>query len=418
MFNELKTRNILKILFILGAVSLACRLAFTALATGFSTTPQSDSIDYLGYAHALVNGEGFVFKGLYAARPPAYPAFIAAVFWLFGDSIATLKVIQCGVGALITMLIYGLAVRMYDHRTAVVAGALSCIYYGLLEQPAQILSETLFTFLFAFSILLLLEKDVSYGKLLCSGMLLGLATLTRTITLVLPFFVIPWFWVGIPGIRALKISMVFLGGFILIIMPWTIRNYIVYHVPVPVNVQGGVDFWRSNSPLSNGQWTNATLETIERQNLSVTVRDKRYFNAGLAYLVSLRPGQLLHLWLSKIGSLLYPFLPGYDITYMLLLPFAGYGFIRVLRYLRKPRSVVVPLLLFYLFITSVYYGAPRFRGPLSPFLVVLAADGLRFLYVSHRHVFYQSVGVWAMLNLIILVWQEPLRLFLRNFRVS
>jgi hypothetical protein len=83
------------------------------------------------------------------------------------------------------------------------------------------------------------------APLAAAGVLLGLVTLVRPVTLPLPLFVLPALalqhrgtWLG-----ALRATAVFTLGMAAVILPWTARNYAVSGRLVPVNLQAGIVFW-------------------------------------------------------------------------------------------------------------------------------------------------------------------------------
>jgi hypothetical protein len=85
---------------------------------------------------------------------------------------------------------------------------------------------------------------VGYGDLRYyagSGLLLGLATLTRGTTQYYPLFFLAILAVLAPRTRAtLRKSLVFLLCFVSVILPWSVRNYVVLGDVIPVATAGSV----------------------------------------------------------------------------------------------------------------------------------------------------------------------------------
>ena len=99
--------------------------------------------------------------------------------------------------------------------------------------------------------------------MLISGCLFGISTLIRPLTLILPFplLIISWFMYRNDGKSFLIQNTFFVLGFLVVITPWTLRNYEISGRFIPVNAQSGIAFWSSSAvPLSLESnvyhWTN------------------------------------------------------------------------------------------------------------------------------------------------------------------
>jgi len=83
------------------------------------------------------------------------------------------------------------------------------------------------------------------GRMILTGSLLGLVTLVRPVTLLLPAFALVALLVRLRGALrpALRAALLLSLGMAAAILPWTARNYSVSGRFVPVNLQAGVVFW-------------------------------------------------------------------------------------------------------------------------------------------------------------------------------
>jgi hypothetical protein len=83
------------------------------------------------------------------------------------------------------------------------------------------------------------------GRLFAAGLLVGLVTLVRPVTLLLPGFVLLALVLRRRGaVRpAARGALAFGLGMAVVVLPWTARNYAVSGRFVPVNLQAGVVFW-------------------------------------------------------------------------------------------------------------------------------------------------------------------------------
>jgi len=201
--------------------------------------PGSDAKNYITLAeHLLSEHEFSVYSGetgyREAARTPGYPLFIAFSYLLSGKWDWLIIVMQCLLDALISLMIFSIGiVLLHSVNAALFAGLLYSVHPHQALYTSQILSETLFTFLITICLTFLIAFLLKKKKILIiiSGLLLGIATLTRPISI---YFFIPIILIIIIALRtriksALYSVLFFLMAFFLALSPWYVRNYITYH---------------------------------------------------------------------------------------------------------------------------------------------------------------------------------------------
>jgi 4-amino-4-deoxy-L-arabinose transferase-like glycosyltransferase len=369
----------------------------------------NDERVYNRLARVLLEQHTFICNGEDSNRPPLYPAFIATMYACTGSSLYAVIFMQCILGALTCLCIAGAAGKITgSHRWAWAGGWLSAGYYGLIHMPASLLTETLVTFWLALGIWLVIDNPRSLFKNLLAGMVFGLAALTRGNFLILPVLAIGWYvWRRVKLGHSLVAGMLFMAGCFLIIAPWTARNYSVHRSFVPVNIQTGIVFWGAHNPLARGGWADPatvsddmarTLRSYAR--LPLPERDRQYVREGLHYLQELSGAEKLRLAGLKIYWLLFPSITVYDVTFVMLAPFMLAGFVRH----ASGGNVLCSVLAAGVLTTLIFYGSPRFRGPLSPALIVFAVLGLRWYFsrlTSHTRA-AGICGAWTALNAAVL----------------
>ena len=118
------------------------------------------------------------------------------------------------------------------------------------------MSETLFTFfalLFLYLFVRWTDEGLTWGKALGAGMILGYAALIRP--LALEFFPFAALWLLIrlrPRWRnALTKSALVLAGMLILILPYTLRNYVAYERVSLIDTANGFTLW--NNHLRPGQ---------------------------------------------------------------------------------------------------------------------------------------------------------------------
>ncbi|HYV34497.1 MAG TPA: glycosyltransferase family 39 protein [Gemmataceae bacterium] len=212
-----------------------------------------DEQDYNSLAKNLVeHGEFSYFPGtLTSIRPPLYPLLVAGVYTLFGlENFQAVRLIQAVMSLLNVVVLYGLGKEIASRRTALWLAGLFCFYPSFLGFNNLLLTETLFTLLlctFCYLIILACKRQ-AMRYLLVAGVVLGLATLTRSILWMFPpvlalFLLICW--QGSWPRRFVAVLAVVLP-FALTMTPWAWRNTVLHKTFVPVDTMGGLNFMTGN----------------------------------------------------------------------------------------------------------------------------------------------------------------------------
>jgi hypothetical protein len=190
-------------------------------------------------------GEGLMGNGTlaYADRPqvfsadrlPGYPAFLAALLWLFGGSLLAVVIIQVLVDSLSCVLIYKLGGMLWEGN-GLLSGILASINLGMITYSQFILSDSLFLFVFALFLVGLVRtlREPSWKLSALLGAALGVAAMIRPVITFLPLCLVP-FLAGalmmkhregfLPAAgKALMVGIVF----VVWVAPWMTRHYSHY----------------------------------------------------------------------------------------------------------------------------------------------------------------------------------------------
>jgi len=211
-------------------VAVLMRSRFIAAGPPTFVTPDSD--DYLWPGYALASGLGFDPE---LRRTPLYPVFIAAVL-AAGGNLATLAVVQHGLGVVTAALTYAMGRAAFGpvvgRAAGLLAGLMSALSGALIVYEHYLMSEALFTLVLTLALLLLVValRRPTTRWLLLAGAGVALAGLTRPIgQAIVPLAL------GLPVLLALPVWRVGLvraatvaAGFALVFAPWTVRNLAVH----------------------------------------------------------------------------------------------------------------------------------------------------------------------------------------------
>ncbi len=267
---------------LLVAGALALRVAFLLIA-GPHAALTGDELAYHQIAGNVAAGRGlyqtnnpfFPGQTLYAWQPPLYPLLLGMLYAVFGSSVVLGKAFGILAGTALVYLTYDLARRAFAESTervvaeriGLAAGWLIAAYPGLLTSAHLLLSETLFTALlvgsFDFAARALSSKEESESRrwAAAAAVFWGLATLTRGITLYFTPVFAAWFgwcvWkregehIGLRRPRLWRAVLAAASYGILawaLLVPYALRNWMVFGEFVPLETKGGVNLWLGNSP--------------------------------------------------------------------------------------------------------------------------------------------------------------------------
>ena len=221
-----------------------------AYFTGYQEIPaQGDVVTYDEYALAILNKADWLtnpdFPGHY--RPPVYPMFLAIIYSIFGvENLFAIYFFQAIISTLTVYYIFKLSSSIFDEKKSFLSLFWAGFYIFYLWYARMIMRETLIIFLIIFSfyhLWIFLKnkekkhylKSINLWKFMIAFTIL-LHTDPRYLFYI-PFISILFviykknIWIGIKQYSGV------LGILILLLVPWSIRNYIAYDGFVLINTR-------------------------------------------------------------------------------------------------------------------------------------------------------------------------------------
>lgn len=233
---------------IIVVVGLVLRLAAVAVITA-NHPPIDDEWAYRAAPRfALLFTKWF--PNTLECRAPGYPLFLRGL-GLLGVDHGGMLVMQALLGSATLALMMVLARRWMGPAVALTAGLILALHPTLLMYTILFMSETLFLFLLLAFFLLFTWPGASRRLTVLAGVLLGLTVLTRST--LLPFVGALVVWMVVAGgywtraearVRALYLVLAMVGT----IVPWTLRNAIVYRELIPIDCYTMNSLWEGNNP--------------------------------------------------------------------------------------------------------------------------------------------------------------------------
>jgi 4-amino-4-deoxy-L-arabinose transferase-like glycosyltransferase len=351
-------------------------------------------------------------------RPPLYPAFLALVYTISGlpHRFAAARLAQAVLGALLAPMTYILGRRYgLGEREARGASLAVATYPILLAYPLALATENLFFPLVLASVLLLLRADERNRARdwFIAGLLLGLATLTRSV--IFAFGLLAAGWAGFSGHGwrvGLRNGLLVLTGALLLILPWAARNTRLHGQLTFVESSLGYQMYLGYHPKSTGTF-NAEIATDLLSILDDAERNEQGLRA-VADFVRADPMRVPYLMVRKLGyfwglekrALIYFYsngffgpLPAWVLIFALLLVSVPLALITLPAVLglvfdrwRRPVALLTLLLVSYILPHILIIAEDRFHLALIPFLAILAARGVSIL--SHQTTDMKKAEKW------------------------
>ena len=397
-------------------LALGVRLGYVAATPEYVLV--HDALDYDTHAQSIALGEGFAeSRGQPTAfRPPGYPYLLGGVYALAGvetaseqERVEVARLLGAVIGTVLVALIGLVAGRLWGRRVALAALALGAVYLPLVLVGGAVMSEPLFAVFMVAAIAAALAHRRSSHRLrfaVLAGVLAGLSILTRANALVLLAPLAFAVWDGRPRFawRSLLPPAVLVAVALATVSPWTVRNAVVFDTFLPVSTQFGSAIagtyndaarldeenpasWRSLRRVPDYQEIWARLGTIPepvlekqfREAATEYVREHPGYVAMVAWWTSRRMLDLGGLDWSRHTASTISVTPGWAnagvVCFWLFALLAVLGACT-----RRARQAplwlwAIPLLM-YLSVVFLVVETPRYRTPLDPFVVLLAALGV------------------------------------------
>jgi len=232
-----------------------------------------DAKEYIDIAQNLVAGNGFSIDGVEptARRSPGYPFFLAILIAVFGAVPHVLYVAQAIINILTIYLVFltlkYTEVKRHYRLLAILIFSISTSFVYINVLYAEILTMLVVALTLFISLNPYLRSRNGVQTILI-GFLIGTLLYLRPTFLYLPVFLL----IGVVILRIVSRMpihsyLIAAGLAILMLAPWTIRNYIVFHKFIPLVLAGGSELWGANFEIADRVvWNSVSdIQKYEKQ---------------------------------------------------------------------------------------------------------------------------------------------------------
>ena len=395
------------------AAALASLALVSAFTVAFLIWPvqrfvdnRPDPYNYAAIASQMLR-EGFAAHGLTKREASLYPVTIATIYRFSGESPRVIVFGQCLLFAATCFLAFDLGRRLYGRRTGIIAGLFIALNPLPLRYVGDLHVETMLTFLVTLNVWTMVRffERRTVTNAVWVGVVAGLAGLTKGVALIAPFlFGLFWVWKGItarlrgaPSPASWTAIAVMALATVLVIAPWTIRNYRVTggrFVPLAPGFNDaflrGYVFSRLDyallrrSPYVEAEnecnaWLTSICARAGAQFGRDEVRDEQIFASEARRLIREEPAETLRK--TTVGLFTFWYQMTSRVTSLVAAAVAAAAWLLAFAGVRRARSDGAPVWLLLMPILSmnviiaVLCSLGRYSMPIVPCLMVLAALG-------------------------------------------
>ena len=376
---------------------LAAGTLFRLAVVLFVNAPQvSDARDYDQQAHTLALTGTFQDNGAITAyRPIGYVAFLAGLYKIFGHTFLLPQLANIILDVLTLFLLWNLFSKWKNEKTALATCTVLAFYLPEVYSTQYLLSEQLFVFFWMLSIYLFDLFRETRGPAFLSGLSFGLAALVRPV--VLAWAVIP---VASAALQRRRVRLLlFLLAALLVILPWSYRNYKTFGVWT-LSTNSGINFWMGANPQATGYYHLPDSLPFDFNNQGEMERTA--WKLGWDY-VKNHPFEYLRLGLIKVG-VVFGFDYGYILSGLTVKPPYGQLIWAILG------QAMWWILLFWGTVKAIFVLINSKKraggGNLLPVWTLFYWAAIHFFFVGTDRYHHPLVPFFAFLA-VLLVWEKP-----------
>lgn len=347
---------------------------------------------------------------------PGYEFFLAGIYKTFGHHIEIVWMLQAtflAASVWLTFIISRLVFKQHWHPLiGIAAAALVALSPDLILASSMLLTETLAIFLMLLTVYVIFRRfnNLSYSNTILSAFLLGLAFFVRTPLGIVLIIVAVFDILN----KRYKHALLFVFVFLLVLTPWTVRNYRLYHVFIPANLAAGYDLLAGNHEEATGELIEMPKHISEKYiDLNKVDADRAMMKDTAIYILS-HPLQFAKLtllrtsmyfsfsrptgwWfhLTKVEQVTTALVSG---LYSVILFTLGLSGIILSRKIKSKHIALVRALLFSMPLAIIFIIVEtRYRYPVYPFLAIFAGYAIYMLYrekfLTHKKVFVAITAI-------------------------
>ncbi|MFS0838715.1 ArnT family glycosyltransferase [Paenibacillus sp. 1P03SA] len=324
---------------------------------------------------------------------PGFPLLLSAVYAMFGADPLGFQLTQVAFSVLTVWVVYRIARKYLSETFSLIGAACMAVYPSFIYANGLLLTEATFTLLLASFLLVLLEglQSGRRSTLTAAGVLLGMSVLVRPTPAVLVLPLAVYFARKLPSRKLIVQALMYVGfSSFIVVLPWWIRNFLLYGEPVLFSTSGNNPLLWGVHPYLIG-WEN-TFQSIYQLNPSELERNALWGEKAKEMFQSQLPQASFIEWflMGKLNSFWkIPWVENGEIAHLLekwrnplhLLIVAGGWLGLTASVLRKHSIALLALVVVvYTVMHQIMLPIPRYAYPIMPYIIILFCFGMNLLY--------------------------------------
>lgn len=248
MIGWIKVKKIFFILVIFVAVLIFISVKYSnSFFLGSFASMNNDDVKYIRSGLTLIREGKLIYRSKSFSTVyimPGLPFVLAAFFNFFQVSkgILAFRILQAILQGISAYLIFLIAREVFDEKVAIVAMIIDVLYLPEYFVSQIILTECIFKFLFLLSIYFAIKglNKWDLKSYILSGLFWSLSLYFKPVVALFPLvIVLIWIKIKVSFKTQAKVVIVVTAIFIAIMMPWWIRNFILYDSFIPFTKSSG-----------------------------------------------------------------------------------------------------------------------------------------------------------------------------------
>ena len=392
-----------------------------------------DDWDYISYANNILSQGIWVpdISKLYSNSHlvcPGFPLILASLFYIFGEHYLVVILFNALLSTIVVILIFFLGQEIFNRRIGMSAAVLATFYILFFKYIPTVTKEVLILFFFLLTVLLVIKEtkrsQITKWSLFPIISYAFFIHVDERYFSYFPIFILSFIFLDNFSYKnGIKKASLFFFIVCMLMVPWLIRNYIVYDNRVVILTENtsrftdkilGYDpllsyYGKKKKKYAQFKWDESWIDDILSGKEIPGLKGKR--------LRRLKPGlqkgyiphkfntfeklksNFIELWKPvqlKAGykgsgfhfndgpwSLKHNMTVG--LSYGLLLPFFLLGsFFLIFRYRNKYGVFLLVIISIHTLIHILISGKERYRIPIDPFIILIALYGIDHLYLQFK----------------------------------
>ena len=243
---------------------------------------------YDAAALSILSGDGVLWprvpdkeKTGLLARPPGYPLYLAVVYKTLGHSFFAAQAVQNLLTSLACVLMVLASARLASWPAALAGGLIAALSPPLGYVSALVLPDALSALPLVTALLILAsvhpEGRAGLWASAAAGALVGAGVWLRpNVVLLAPFLSLVLLIVARERRRGLLHSVALSLAAIVVVLPITIRNYVVFGAFVPVSINGGLTLWQGTVDAGGAEAGAKRHDTLVAEEEAERYANPRY----------------------------------------------------------------------------------------------------------------------------------------------